>query len=136
MTESEWIAFISGMDKVQTSENYGYTFFHIGDDNMLPFATIAHKDNEYETLSNLSREGVFRLNIGISRNTFKSLFADSDSKNIDYTQLNVFMPHPDYAKQNFLCILNPANENLNNTRELLREAYALAMRRYERKTKS
>jgi hypothetical protein len=38
---------------------------------MLPFATIASTGNEYERISYLDRPGVFRLNIGVSRETFR-----------------------------------------------------------------
>src|SRR5688500_16208818 len=40
-----------------------------------PFATIVTKDyGEYDNASQLDRPGVFRLNLGVSQATFKSLF--------------------------------------------------------------
>ena len=41
----------------------------------LPFATIVVKDyGEFDNASHLDRAGVFRLNIGVSRDTFRALF--------------------------------------------------------------
>ncbi len=133
MKKSEVIEFVSKMETVQQEEKYGYTFFSIGDDNLLPFVTIADSDNEYDRVSNLNREGVFRINIGVSRETFTSLIGDYNSDNIDYSALNVFLPHPDYAKQNFICILNPSQDNIEKTRTFIREAHANATKRFERK---
>lgn len=59
---------------VETTTDFGYTFFFYGSDHRLPFATIASPYNEYERISNLDRPGVYRLNIGVSKQTFQSLF--------------------------------------------------------------
>lgn len=134
MNKSEVLEFVSKMDNVQQEENYGYTFFSIGDDNLLPFVTLADSDNEYDSVSNLNREGVFRINIGVSRETFTSLIGDYNSDDIDYSALNVFLPHPDYAKQNFICILNPSQDNVEKTKTFIREAHANAKKRLERKS--
>ena len=82
--------------EVGTAENYGYTFFHYGSDLKRPFATMASSDNEYDRISNLDREGVFRLNIGVGKGTFQSLFGEKpvDVRDYDYTALDCFMPHP------------------------------------------
>ena len=134
MNQAEVEQFVAKLDNVQREENYGYTFFYVGDDHRMGFVTIANSDNEYDSVSNLNREGVFRVNIGVSRKTFDSLFAASNAENVDYSVLNVFLPHPDYAKQNFICILNPSGENVEETKKLIVEAHALAAARYQRKT--
>ncbi len=118
---------------VQTSENFGYSFFFFGDNHRLPFATIASSDNECETVSKLDRPGVFRLNIGVSKQTFQSLFGPGEASLADYdlAELDRFMPHPDYAWQSFVCILNPGDANLPMVLDMLREAYAMGEKRYE-----
>jgi hypothetical protein len=82
---------------VETTVNFGYTFFFYGPDRMHPFATIASTGNEYERVSNLDRPGVFRLNIGVSKQSFQGLFgADKvDVSAYDFTALDTIMPHPD-----------------------------------------
>lgn len=133
MNQSEVESFVASLENVQQTENFGYLFFFVGDDHMLPFVTIATSDNEYDKVSNLDREGVFRINIGVNRETFKLLFSASTSENIDYSVLNIFLPHPDYAKQNFICILNPSGENVERTKQLIVEAHSIASARYQRK---
>lgn len=135
MKQSEFVAFIEKLDAVQQSENFGYVFFFVGNDHRLPFVTIADSDNEYDDVSNLNWEGVFRINIGISKATFDTLLADSTSEHIDYSVLDIFLPHPDYAKQHFVCILNPSQDNVETTKKLIIEAHAIAATRYHRKTK-
>jgi hypothetical protein len=134
MNQSEVEAFVTNLENVQQEENYGYKFFFVGDDHMLPFVTIANSDNDYDNVSNLSREGVFRINIGVSRATFDSLVANADAENIDYSVLNTFLPHPEYAKQNWICILNPSDENVETTKQLITEAHANAASRLAKKS--
>ena len=133
MDQAEVAAFVSSLENVQQTENFGYIFFFIGDDDMVPFVTIAHTDNEYEKVSNLNREGVFRINIGVSRQTFNTLISEFPSEPIDYTVLNTILPHPDYARQNFICVLNPAGANIAKTKQLIAEAHDLALARFQRK---
>jgi hypothetical protein len=133
MNQSQVEAFVANLDNVQQEENYGYKFFFVSDDHMLPFVTIANSDNDYDSVSNLSRDGVFRINIGVSRATFDSL-VNSDAENIDYSVLNTFLPHPEYAKQNWVCILNPSDENVETTKQLILEAHTNATNRLAKKS--
>ena len=121
---------------VETSTNYGYTFYFYGSDRMLPFATQISSDNEYDRISNLDRMGVYRLNIGVSRKTFDSLFgkAKIDIADYDFTALDAIMPHPEYWKQNFVCVLSPGDASLEQVKALLAEAYDMAVRRDKRRT--
>ena len=120
---------------VETVTNLGYLFFFYGSDRMLPFTTIATPNNEYERISNLERPGVFRLNIGVSKQTFQSLFGTSkvDLSACDFTALDTIMPHPDYAAQSWLCVLNPSETTFQSLRPLLNEAFELAVKRATRR---
>lgn len=120
---------------VEMATNFGYTFFFYGSDRKLPFATIATADYEYDRVSNLDRPGVFRLNIGVSRQTFQSLFGASkvDVSAYDFTALDKVMPHPEYAAQHFVCVLNPSEATLKKVQALLAEAYDLAVRRHSKR---
>jgi hypothetical protein len=116
----------------------GYTFFFYRDDHMLPFASIASSGNEYERVSNLDRPGVFRLNIGVSRETFKSLFGTNkiNVDDYDFTALDIIMPYPDYSSQSFLCVLSPSEGTFERIRPMLAEAYDVAMKRYNKRKHS
>lgn len=139
MSQADVEAFLSGLPRVQHSENYGYKFFFYGDDHLVPFVTIAASDNEHDDVSNLDRDGVYRVNIGVSRETFSKLFEQLDtanSENIDYTLLNVLLPHPHYAAQRFISILNPEGDNVEVTKQLIVEAHSIAEARARRRAKT
>jgi hypothetical protein len=135
MTHEEAETLVGTMDDVQRTENFGYKFFFEGDDHRLPFVTLADSDNEYDNVSNLSRVGVFRINIGVSKQTYDSLLADTNPENVDYSLLDIFLPHPDYHKQHWLCILNPSGENAKTVQHLIEEAHSIAAARLQRKTR-
>ena len=95
-----------------------------------PFATIVTKDYaDFDEASKLNREGVFRLNVGVSRETFRALFPHDEAH--DYAQLDVLMPHPVYAAQSFVSVLNPSVERFAQVKPLLAEAYGLAVTRVQ-----
>jgi hypothetical protein len=132
MNQHDLEAFIAALDNVQRDDSYGYTMYFVGDDHRVPFVSLAAADNEYDRVSNLDRDGVYRVNIGVTRKTFAALFGAAPTDDIDYTALNVFMPHPHYARQNFICILNPAGEHEALTKQYIREAHDFAARRVQR----
>ena len=123
--------------EVETSEAFGYTFFFYGPDRMLPFATLAASDNDHDRVSHLDRPGVYRLNIGVGRKTFQSLFGSEGVVlgDHDFTTLDRIMPHPEYAAQSFVCVLNPGENTLQTVQGLLAEAHALAAQRHARREK-
>ncbi len=62
---------------------WGDTFFiydpqrNLEGSRRFPFATIVIKDyGDFDNKSNLNRPDVFRLNIGVSKETYRSLFPD------------------------------------------------------------
>jgi hypothetical protein len=82
----------------------GDTFFiydpdrNLPDQQRFPFATIVTKDyGDFDRASNLNRDGVFRLNVGIRRETFRSLFGVEGTH--DFAALDQLMPHPVYGQQ-------------------------------------
>jgi hypothetical protein len=120
---------------VGATDAYGYTFFFYGSDHKLPFASLSSADNEYDKVSNLDRPGVFRLNIGLSKQVFEQLFGSAKPAldTYDFTQLDTFMPHPEYAAQHFVCVLNPSEATFERVKTLLADAYAHAARRNARR---
>ena len=125
----------STFENVESTVNMGYTFFFYRDDHMHAFATIASNGNEHEQVSRLERPGVYRLNIGVSRETFHSLFGKGkiDLSPYDFTALDTIMPHPDYSSQFFICVLSPSEASFEKIKPLLAEAYDVAMKRYNKR---
>lgn len=123
---------------VETITSFGYDMFFYSSDRKLPFATLIASDYDYDNMSNLDRPGVFRLNIGIGKQTFQTLFgtAKVDVNSYDFTALDVIMPHPHYAQQHFICVLSPSEATFERIRPLLAEAYEIAVRRYASQNKN
>jgi hypothetical protein len=129
---------------VETTTAYGYTFFFYRQQRKLPFATLAPSDNEHDRVSNLDRPGVFRLNIGVRSETYRSLFGPPPKIGAngtvetghDFTTLDRLMPHPHYAPQSWVCVLNPGDATLDTVKSLLAEAYELAAKRDKAHTES
>jgi|SRR5581483_2834123 len=130
----------------------GDSFFIYDPDHALepqqqhPFTTIVTKDyGTFDCASHLDRPGVFRLNIGVSPDTFRSLFGSPPAAPIaaettdpawDFTALDRLMPHPVYAPQSWVCVLNPGEATFEIVKPLLAEAYQLVAARYARRKPS
>jgi hypothetical protein len=98
----------------------------------LPFATIVNRDyGEFDNASNLDREGVFRLNVGVDRETFNQLFGDGGEH--DFTALDLLMPHPVYGRNHWVCVLNPSVATFETVKPLLANAHAQAQQRFGRR---
>ena len=120
---------------------WGDTFFIYDPDRNLegagrmPFATMVTKDyGDFDNASNLNRPGVFRLNIGVSKETYESLFAGHAAH--DFTAFDVLMPHPVYGRNHWVCVLNPSEATFHSLEPLLAEAYEIAVKRLGRRRKS
>jgi hypothetical protein len=118
---------------------WGDTFFiydpdrNLDDTRRFPFATIVTKDyGDFDNASNLDRPGIFRLNIGVNKETFARLF--SVEAQHDFTALDVLMPHPVYGSNHFVCVLNPSDSTFEALRPLLHEAYEIAVKRARPRT--
>lgn len=139
MNESEVIDYImKTFPNVETTIAYGYNMFFYGSDRKLSFATLISSDYDYDHYSNLNRPGVFRLNIGVSKQTFQALFGkgEVDLKDYDFTALDVIMPHPEYAQYHFICVVSPGEDTFAKIRSFLQEAYEIAARRYASQNKN
>jgi len=141
MDESSVVKYLTeafeGVDVVAADGNY--FFFYDPDrsiepDRRFPFVTLVTND-KYDQASNLDRPGVFRLNLGLSRATYRSLFdaqppisdesgaSDAVEASHDFTALDHIMPHPVYSGMFWICVLNPSAATFAKVRTLLAEAY-------------
>ncbi|MGJ7532169.1 MULTISPECIES: DUF6194 family protein [unclassified Variovorax] len=109
------------------------TFFFHNSDNKFPFATLVTKDSEFDNASNLDRPGVFRLNIGVGKETFHALFGETDTTAIDYTALDRLMPHPVYGKMYWVSVINPSDRTFEMMKPLIAEAHSLVAARDKNK---
>ena len=118
---------------VNVLEANGDSFFIYDPDRDLPperqqpFITIVTADT-YEKDSLLDRPGVYRLNIGLTKATYTSLFPTPGDW--DFTALDELMPHPVYGPQYWVCVLSPSAATVDELLPLLTEAYEFAVRKH------
>lgn len=117
---------------------WGDTFFYYDPDGVTdpskrtPYATVVVNDYPgFDEASDLARDGVFRVNAWVSLETFDQVTSGAESP-IDYAVLDKVIPHPVYAKQAWVSILNPGAATSPVARELLTEAHARARARHEK----
>jgi len=109
----------------------GGTFYSCDPANFPNYATVVTSD-AFDDASNLSRPDAYRLNIGLSRDTFQRLVGDQVDP--DYTALDRLMPHPVYARQHYVSILNPSAGTFEDViKPLLDEAHARTAAQYARR---
>ena len=76
---------------------------------------------------------MFRLNIGGSKPTFQSLYGGGVTPGAyDFTVLDKVMPHPVYAPQFFVCVLNPSEATSPTLKGLLAEACDITVKRHRK----
>ncbi len=117
-------------------EMWGTTFFYYRPAADPPeahdvyFATLTTADDAFDASSKLDREGVYRLNVGVSKQTFAKLFGSNrvEVEEIDCAALDAVMPHPLYHGASWLCVLNPSRETFEELKPLLAEAHERAAR--------
>lgn len=79
---------------------------------------------------------MFRLNVGVSKDTFRALFShlptedSTTSTGYDFAAVDRLMPHPAYARQSWMCVLNPSAETFEAVKPLLAEAYSIVVTRH------
>ncbi|MEJ2885229.1 DUF6194 family protein [Actinomycetospora aeridis] len=92
------------------------------------WATVVTSD-AHDAASDLSRPGVYRLNIGLPPDRAAEVVGGrTDSAEHDLTALDVLMPHPVYGEYGFVCVLNP-DTTWPEVAGLLDEAHAHAAAR-------
>ena len=134
---SEYI--LETFEGVNVVTDSGNSFFFYDPENKIPFVTIVTND-QYDDVSDLGREGVYRLNIGVSKQTYQSLFRTETDDGVeiphneghDFTALDTLMPHPVYGKMYWVCVLNPSDATFETLKPMLKEAYDIAVKKYER----
>jgi hypothetical protein len=155
VTEDEILHFVGGLPGVvvvTASEAnaapevaWGDSFFFYDPDDTpadrrMPFATLVTQDYEgFDTASNLDRDGVFRLNIAVGRMRFQELIGyppaahPEHASGIDFAALDRLLPHPAYAAQAWVSILNPGPATATQARALLAEGHARALKHHARR---
>lgn len=157
MTQDDIIQFVtdlSGVVVVKASKDngapevaWGDTFIFYDPDGTepanrkFPFATIVIKDYDgFDNESNLNRPGMFRLNVNVGRDAFTEIIGYPPSGHPDhhdqwdYTAADRILPHPVYAEQAWVSIVNPDEETAVLAQSILEGAHTQAVRRHRPRT--
>lgn len=132
---------------VVPKSSWGETSMFYNPGKLLPngvyFCTLKEKDGENDKASELDREGIFRLSIGISKATYKALFGNRPKRPAkggiidtghDFTVLNELMPHPIYGWMSWVQVLNPSESTFESILPLIAEAHSNAVDKFIKKT--
>jgi hypothetical protein len=129
---------------VTAAESSGDTFLtydpggDLPENRRFPFATVVTGDN-YDQVSDLNRATAYRLNLGLTKATYTSLFGAAPSHRdergvldtgFDYAAVDEVMPHPIYASQYWVCVVSPSDTTFEAVRPFIAEAYDFAARKY------
>ncbi|MET7280909.1 DUF6194 family protein [Kribbella sp. NPDC005582] len=138
MTPDELDRVIRALDGVRVLEAQDDLFYlydpraDLPPERQQPFATIVTGDH-YERVSRLDEPGAWRLNLGLTKATYTSLFGappterDTDwvlVSDHDYAARDTLMPHPFYAAQYWVAIISPTA--LDPLLPLIEESYDFA----------
>lgn len=112
------------------------TFFSLDESHWPNFATIVTTDeHDLGEPSRLSRPGVFRLNIATRKESFQRLTGGLIDP--DYAALDRILPHPVYAKELWVCILNPSRQTFEEqVKPFIAESHACLARARRRRSRS
>jgi hypothetical protein len=155
MTEAEILAFVSSLDDVVTltasaqdgapEAAWGDSFFYYDPEGSeanrrLPFATLVVSDYPgWDSESQLDREGVFRLNVAAGQAAYERLLGhpaaahDRHHADYDYAEFDVLLPHPMYAAQGWVSIVNPGARTTALAQRLLVDSHHRARDRWRRR---
>lgn len=139
-----WI--IDNYQGLIVKDAYRERSFFYNPDRSLPkgiyFATIKESDGPNDKASNLNREGIYRLSVGVGKKQYQSLFdvipkrpakGEVVELDFDFTTTGILMPHPIYAWLGWVCINNPENQNLNLLKHLLDISYQNVLTKFAKK---
>ncbi len=131
---------------ISAEQTWGERSLFYNPDGALPhgayFFTLKERDGPNDAASRLDREGVFRLNVGITKATYRRLFGPPPPRppaggvvatGHDFAQLDAILPHPVYGWGAWICVLNPSPATFEAFKPHIEEGYRLAKDRFERR---
>ena len=147
LTKDEIIAkILSKYEGLFVNENWWETWLFYNPEHKLKkgiyLLTFKEKDGKNDSSSDLNREKFYRLNLGISKETFTKLFGSIPSRpkagevismSHNFSQTDTIIPHPVYGWMAWICVINPSQETFNTLLPLIEEGYKLAIGKYQKK---
>lgn len=104
--------------------------------------TVKEKDGANDKSSNLDRDGVYRVNLGVRKSSFLNMFGSIPKRpakgravdmEYDFSAMDKITPHPVYAWMGWICAISPSVETFEKLKPLILEAYEYAKEKYEKR---
>lgn len=104
--------------------------------------TIKEKDGDNDKASLLNRDNVYRVNVGLRKQTFIEHFRYIPERpsagnivkmDYDFTILDTIIPHPVYAWMSWICVLNPSHKTFEELKIMIRESYEFAKEKFAKR---
>lgn len=153
MSQTRWIEtdtaheyVVTAMDSVVPKAAWGETsyFYNPGlkFERGTYFATIKEKDGNNDRASGLNRPGIWRLNMGVSKEAFVSLFGYPPARPgkgqvveglWDFQEADRITPHPVCGWMSWIAVLNPSIETWVRCKLLLLDAHGRAVARFDKR---
>lgn len=137
---------LKSLDGVVLAQSWGESGIFYNPDYILKrgvyVLTVKEKDGQNDKGSWLDREGVFRVNVGLTKETFIKKFGavprrpaagKTAAMDFDFTALDTIMPHPVYAWMGWVCVLNPSEETFAEFKPMIEESYHFALQKFAKR---
>ena len=104
--------------------------------------TVKEKDGANDKSSHLNRQGIYRVNLGLKKTTFQSLFGPVPARptaggvvkmSYDFTAADCLLPHPVYAWMGWISVLNPSPSTFGKLKPLIQESYESAVEKFKKR---
>lgn len=131
---------LSALPDVRPKASWGETSFFVNPGNQLKngayFATIKDHDGQNDRASDLGRDGVWRLSLGIGPKAFEARFGPRPARPSkggiidgpwDFTASDLLTPHPIYGWMGWVAINCPAPATLETLAPLIETAHQRAV---------
>jgi hypothetical protein len=107
-------------------------------------ATFKERDGENDKASNLNRGGRFRLNVGLPKGAYFSLFGPPPFRpsaghivatGHDFTKSDLLTPHPVYGWMSWVAVINPSQATFDSLFPYLIQSLELAREKFKKRLK-
>ncbi|ABD53794.1 DUF6194 family protein [Jannaschia sp. CCS1] len=152
MSQSKWIETDTVHDHISTLEGvipkdaWGETSYFYNPGRIFErgtyFATVKQKDGDNDKASHLDRDGIWRLNIGVTKGTYFERFGPPPPRpgkggivdgDWNYTALDTLTPHPVYGWMSWVAVLNPSKTTWQQCIALIEDAHGRAKINFEKR---
>ena len=139
-----WI--LDNYEDIIVTDAYRERSFFYNPSRLLPkgiyFTTLKESDGPNDKASDLNRNEVYRISLGIGKREYEKLFGPTPKRaskgdvvdiDFDFTVLQILMPHPVYAWMGWVAMNSPSKNQLEILKRLLDISYENVHKKFEKR---